>query len=386
MAINVPMPELPGTGFLKGLDTGSNLFHKIMLSKYYNQLHPSGDVANAMYVEQLANQYGEDDPRTIAARQAHQMALRGKQSLMDYRDVLNSTAGIRATSPEGKILAEARGQGGTDIVNNRRNGGALPPFVKPKGGSSAPSYRTVIGTDQAGKPVYQDEVPGYQEGMDLNQPYDENEATDADNIPVEDTEKDEYYNRVLGKKTTDADARKKLLFAKNIDKTLSTIDVNDLTMYSGLKGTGEYLKDMAQQAMTGEVSDRLIRHQEALESASVLADQIRAFYGDSVQPSAMQRLRTITNPSTWYKHPKIATAEFNQLKKILDMETKTYKEGATSPAKAHSLGFDKRKGKFFLGNTPAAKEERMNAAPDTTPEGDLHPGEYYDVESGQWRK
>ena len=70
MALNIPNTELPGTSFLKGIDTGSNLFGKVMNSRYNNSLHPSGDVANALYVEQLKNQYGENDPRYLEAKRS----------------------------------------------------------------------------------------------------------------------------------------------------------------------------------------------------------------------------------------------------------------------------------------------------------------------------
>src|SRR5579872_3207845 len=119
MALDIPMPELSGDAFTKGLSAGSDLIHKMMLNKYYGQLHPSGDVANAMYVEQLRQQYGEDDPRYINAKAAHDLALQGHQSLIDYRDVLNTTAPYRATSPLGKEIAEGKGHGALDVTRNR---------------------------------------------------------------------------------------------------------------------------------------------------------------------------------------------------------------------------------------------------------------------------
>jgi hypothetical protein len=333
MAINVPMPALAGDALLKGIDTGSNMFAKIMNAKYNNSLHPSGDVANALYVEQMKNQYGENDPRYIEAKRAHDMALSGHQSLIDYRDILNQTAGPRYSSTLGKTILEGKGQGAADIIKNRGKGG-VPTGAVAKVGEQY--------YDAQGTPVYSD---------------------DEDTNPRTPEER-EAYERSINKQTGDADARNTYLRAQNLDKTRQSINPVDLTRYSGPRGSMNYLKENLKMAIGGQPSEEYIAHAKAVNSASLMADQMRQFYKDSIQPSAMDRLRELSNPSAWYKNPQVAIAQWEQLNKILDQETETYKKAGTSPVKLNKLDFDD--GKFKLvpnKNASAAAEEQMGGPP-----------------------
>ena len=111
MSTRIPLPGNMIDTLMKGVDTGSNMFAKIMNAKYNNSLHPSGDVANAMYVEQLRQQYGENDPRYLQAKAAHDMTMSGHQSLMDYRTQLSNLAPYRAATTEEKLTAAQKGHG-----------------------------------------------------------------------------------------------------------------------------------------------------------------------------------------------------------------------------------------------------------------------------------
>lgn len=348
MSTRIPLPGMGIDTLMKGLDTGSNLMHNLMLNKYYNQLHPSGDVANAMYVEQLRNQYGEDDPRYIQAKRAHDMVLAGRQSLIDTRDVLNQTAGVRYSSPLGKTIAEGKGRGAQDILDNNRRGRTAGAGRPPAGAVTREGDQYY---DAQGNPVYSDD--------------------DVDTNPRTPEER-EAYERSIAKQTGDADARNTLLRARNLDKTRKSINVEDLTRYSGLKGMAHYLYESA-QAAAGNPSDEFLANQQAVNSATLMADQMRQFYKDSIQPSAMDRLRHLANPSTWYKDPKVAQAQFNQLNKILDQETETYENAGTSPIKLRKIKFEN--GNFTLGK--ATKEAKSAAAEQQLPldEGGGYPEE-----------
>jgi hypothetical protein len=337
MALNIPMPDSPGDSLIKGLNTGSDLMHKLMLNKYYGQLHPSGDVANAMYVEQLRNKYGENDPRYIEAKRAHNLALQGRESLIGYRDTLNQTAGIRATSPLGKEIAEGKGHGAQDILNNRRDGGA-------GGGDSSGYSYDANGNNIIASP---EEIANATNG------------SQADNNPRT-AEERAAYERAINKKTSDSQARNTLLRAENLDKTRQSIDPNDLTRYSGLKGTANYLYEST-QAARGNPSPEYLANQKAANSVTLMADQMRQFYGDSIQPSAMDRLRHLANPSTWWKDPKVAKAQWEQLNKILDTETETYRNHASSPITLNKIDF--KDGQFKATKSP------QSAAPKNSNEG-----------------
>lgn len=308
MAINVPMPSLPGDALLKGIDTGSNMFAKVMNAKYNNSLHPSGDVANAMYVEQLKNQYGEDDPRYLQAKAAHEMAMQGHQSLMDYRTQLSNLAPYRAATPEEKLIAAQQGKG------------VLQTF---RGGSGATGGGRV--------------TPGMISG-------DDGHVISEDEARV--------YNQALGKKTTDAAIRNKIPYAENVKITMDSIVPENLVQYSGPQGNAKLAVDTIKAAL-GNPPPEFMAYQEALTSAKTLSKQLRQFWGDSIQPSATDKIDQLTNPSHWLKNPQVALQQYNQLKQITEQELQTFKNAGTSPMK---LSFDKTTGSFMA--TPSQKSAK----------------------------
>jgi hypothetical protein len=309
MAINVPMPSLSGDALLKGIDTGSNMFAKVMNAKYNNSLHPSGDVANAMYVEQLKNQYGEDDPRYLQAKAAHEMAMSGHQSLMDYRTQLSNVAPYRAATPEEKLVAAQGGHGVLQTFGGGNQGG------------------------QGGQKVSAGMVSG-----------DDGHAITEDEARV--------YNQALGKKTTDAAIRNKIPYAENVKITLDSIKPESLVQYSGPQGMAKWGVDVL-KAATGSPPPEFMEYQKALTSAKTLSKQLRQFWGDSIQPSATDKIDQLTDPSHWSKNPQVALQQFQQLKQITEQELQTFKNAGTSPMK---LDYDKKSDSFFA--TPSQKSAK----------------------------
>lgn len=316
MALNIPMPESPGSGFLKGLSTGGDLFHKMMLNQYYGQLHPSGDVANALYVEQLRAKYGDNDPRYVEAKRAHDTALAMRQSLMNYRDTLNQTAGIRATSPLGKIIAEGKGQGAMDILGGNKGAPRRPAGAVSKEGEQW--------YDAQGNPVYDEEE-------------DTNPRT---------PEERQAYEQAIAKQTTDAAVRNKIPYAENVKITMDSINPDALVQYSGPQGHLRLGLEML-KAAKGEPSQDFMDYQSALTGAKTLAKQLRQFWGDSIQPAAIDRIEQLTNPSNWSKNPAIAKQQFMQLKAITDRELENFTRHGTSPVR---LNYDKNSGQFYTGD------------------------------------
>src|SRR5579863_5560823 len=330
MALNIPMPDLPGTGFLKGIDTGSNMFSKIMNARYNNSLHPSGDVANALYVEQLRNQYGDNDPRYLEAKRAHQMSLDARQSLIGYRDVLNQTAGIRATSPLGKLIVEGKGRGAQDILRNHQTQNGQVSVS-----SSAPTNaRYKVGEqyyDEGGEPVYKN-----------------------DNQLTSDEKK--AYEQAIGKGTTDAAIRNKIPYAENVKITMDNINPDALVQYSGPRGTVNLGIETLKAAM-GNPSQEFLDYQTAIAGANTLKKQLRQFWGDSIQPAATDQIGKLTNPSHWLKNPIVAKQQFEQLKNITDQELASFTKHGTSPIK---LDYDKKTDQFFTAEKPVKAEEKSS--------------------------
>lgn len=127
------------------------------------------------------------------------------------------------------------------------------------------------------------------------------------------------------KKSTDASARQKNLYATNIEKTMDQIDPDALTQYAGTLGTAQRYGQMA-LASTGNESQNYDNYIKSLNAANLMATQVRQFYGDSIQPSMIQRLESLTSPSTWANNPALAKAQFEQTKQILSQEMGTYRQ------------------------------------------------------------
>jgi hypothetical protein len=155
--------------------------------------------------------------------------------------------------------------------------------------------------------------------------------------PMSPGEASGVYQLLTQKGTTDTDARKRNLFASNIEKTLSQINPDDLTRYAGIPGTIQKLGEEF-SAPFGKESQDYKNHLKSTQAADVLATQVRQFYGDSIQPSMIERLQKITNPSMWNNNPGLAKELFNQTKNILQMEMKTYRDAmrSTSPYREQS--------------------------------------------------
>lgn len=152
-------------------------------------------------------------------------------------------------------------------------------------------------------------------------PYDRNAP------PLTESEKDNLLNQYdmqMLKNVTDADTRKRALFATNIDKTLSKIDPNIIAKYSGVLGLGKesFDKVASQLDKSSEDYKKLERTRTALD---FLAKQTRQFYGDSIQDAAVQRIVGMVNPASWGTSPEIALEKFNEMKNILNMETGTFR-------------------------------------------------------------
>jgi len=329
MPTRIPLPGQPGDALLKGLDIGSTMFSRMIqpilereklaqADKHFQEqmalnrqresrlaqfggLSPSGDVANALVIEQLRRQYGEDDPRFKQAQQALQNQQDARRALIDYRLSLQQTAPFKALSPLGKLIAEGRGQGPLQLGDVMGEGGGVSPDVA------------------------------------------------------------EAYQREIAKKTSTTQAQNKFLSAQNIDKAFDMLDKDALVQYSGIEGMGKWLKDQS-MSTAGKTPEQLKKFQTAVSTASALADQLRQFWGDSIQPQAMERIRHLTNPSAWYKNPDVALAQLNQLQKLLESETSTYKNAATSPVQLGARTLDFKNGKFVATDSPVQAQQPQQAA------------------------
>lgn len=228
----------------------------------------TGSAKEAYALEMMRQQLGEDHPAYQNAKKAYDLGIQSQEGLNNYRQSLMGTANKRASSNLGKL-------------------------------------------DQEQAEVEQGFMPGTNGQVQLS--------------PEQQQEMLGQYQLQRQKVTSDTDTRKKALFATNIDKTLDSIDVGDLTQFAGVAG-GIVKKMQEGKALNNKENESYRKYQKSLTAAKLLAKQVRQFYGDSITPGVQEQLGMLTNPASWFNNPEIATQKFNQFKSILKNETQTYRD------------------------------------------------------------
>jgi len=237
----------------------------------------SGDVRNAYQLQRLKEMAAKDpslQPYYESAQEAYSNKEAAQKSLIDYRGVLTDTADKRYSSPLAKLYAEM-----ADV----RDG-----------------FRPGTGRTDRLTPEEQDKL--------TNQ-----------------------YNLDIQKKTTDADLRKRVMFAGNIEKSLESIDPKILTQYSGIKGGAELERQKA-LSQFGKQSPEYDAYLNSVQAAALTAFQASQFWGKSIDYREQENLRALANPSTWDKNPTQALNQFKTTMKIIGKETNNYKAGLQSTA------------------------------------------------------
>lgn len=130
--------------------------------------------------------------------------------------------------------------------------------------------------------------------------------------PGEATQLLNLYDSQMLKNTTDANTRKRLGFANQMDITLNSIDGNALTQYSGPQGKLQFVADRT-AALNGHPSERYQKYMNNSQLAQEFVKQYRQFAGDSVQPSNLARINKMVDPSSWVNDPATAGLMFNTL-------------------------------------------------------------------------
>lgn len=233
----------------------------------------NGEIANAVALENMAEQLGEQDPRVIAARKAAKDKDDYQKSLIDYKDKYSNSIDKRAATALGKQNLEL------DDIN----------------AGFAPGTRRT----QTITPEQQDKL--------------RNE-----------------YALSIQKGTTDAATRGRTLFAANIEKTIQSINPENLLRYSGLKGQIEKGKEFL-KASVGKESQEYDAYNESKSAAELAAKELRQFLADSIQPSEMERLQKLLNPENWHDSPQLAQKKLNTALRILRNETQTYQDALKGP-------------------------------------------------------
>lgn len=250
------------------------------------------------------------------------MNMQSAQSRIGYQDVLANSMAVRALTPTGKGIIE-QGNINKGLLPTGMPQGAQPPQQLPispqeiaamQNNPQAQALGVTVpqGQPQQGQSMPQNGAPGIQ-------------------LPASQQDLSNQYNLLRQKNDTDPDARKRNLFATNIEKTFQNIDPNALTQYSGLSG-GAQLFGQKLASLFGKASPEYTNYVNSQVAADLAGTQIRQFYGDSVQPAQLERIHAFTNPTGWTTSPEIAKQKFMQTENILGKELGTYRDAMTSTA------------------------------------------------------
>ena len=132
------------------------------------------------------------------------------------------------------------------------------------------------------------------------------------------------------KQTTDPNTRNQLQQAANMNITLADVNPKSLVQYSGIMKQGDKLGDFIDEHF-GEGSEKFREYQREANKATFAAKQMRKYLGDSIQPTAQERLDHLTNPESWNVTPRVAEDNFNFMRDLMKRETNTLIRAATDP-------------------------------------------------------
>jgi hypothetical protein len=289
-------------------------------SNLQTQYMPSNlDVANQMAKAKLAyqliaNQYA---PMTAQANNAYKMAM--------GRYMGGPNMSMKYMTPLGKSYVEP------GIVNqNLQNQGmqVLP------GGMAA-----------SGVPAMQQQLnnPPPSAGLSapMMQPPAPPSSQDPNGLTVDPQQMQAAYAAMRQKQTSDVATRNKAKFAVNIQKTFDEIDPSVITPYAGVQGAAQLKMDQA-NALIGKTSPQYQKYNNFVKvQVPIMADQIRQFYGTSIQPEMYRSLQQLTNPVTWNSNPQLAMSQFIALKELLGKEMATYQDNLNAPVPATPMSTNK---------------------------------------------
>lgn len=231
--------------------------------------HLMGPAREAYSLKILEDQLGKDNPAVQQAKQQYDLQQQSQQGLNSYRQGLTESMTKRSASSLGKLAQEEQ-----DVIDG---------------------FEPNTNRQHEVSPDRQEELLG-------------------------------QYALAKQKIATDADTRKKTLFASNLDKTIDSINKKDLTRFAGLSGAIKLKTQEAKAAANpGSESEDYRRYLESANKAQLLAKQVRQFYGDSIQPAMLEQIQKLTNPATWRSNPEIATRLFDSFTGLLKQETGTYR-------------------------------------------------------------
>lgn len=312
--------------------------------------------ANALQkldLEHKPKEYELGDQQKKLANALQDLALKHKPKEYDLSDALKQAQINKANRPGttgGALKPNAAVANAEYIWNLQHPGGSATPeeqaehleFLKK-------AFQT--GQEHVAKGTERTQVLNdtqYNRGLtQISKKHDELRSIDEGKFPGTDdkltpTKQKEMKNDLLlslVKDVTDPATRAKLQNGVNMNITLDSINPEKLTNYSGVEGlTDKFFDQILEGLDVGPKQYQEYVH-EAIK-ASAAAKQMRQYLGDSIQPSAQERLDHLSNPSAWNISKKDAKENFEFIRDLYKRETQTLVRAATDPSLYRTTGAD----------------------------------------------
>lgn len=136
----------------------------------------------------------------------------------------------------------------------------------------------------------------------------------------------------LIKETTDADARKRLRFAANVDATIGRVNqfAKDAFSYSHPGGLVELAADKT-LAASGKTSEKYQNYVNFNKSMDLMKEQLVQFYSLSRMPEKAAEIKKLFNTIDFSTNPQQAYNSLMNLEKTYDVERQTFVNAMTNP-------------------------------------------------------
>lgn len=254
----------------------------------------SGQPSQALGLEMLKNQYGEDS-------QTYKLAERAYLADIAHKEAMAEAAPWRYKSPLGRTLMEEE-----EIARK----------IKEAESKSGQGYAEDHPASIAGVP-------------------DQNDALQSELEQVENLEERErlksaldVYRRKKEKDVIPQPLQISKVKAEMIEPTIEGIVPEEAFIYSGAEGLKNRVQDMYASSQ-GRAPERYIKYKQHRQRLTFLAKQYRNFLGDSVSPSVQEALDTLVRPESFWNSPEVAIAAYNTAIDILNKEMDILNKAAT---------------------------------------------------------
>jgi hypothetical protein len=325
---------------------------------FKNRADPFNDIAAmpeltkaSMMADHFSKIYGPDDPRTLTAIQNYQVMLKQSQAMSGWRQAMSDTADYRFLPPNAKEMLNSE-QAAAGINPSARNTPAGLPINPNQSSIANPQQPQINNLSSALQ-----QANSLQQG---NQPLNLQQVLSTQG---QRPQQSPNYNQVFTpqqmsgllqsgaiKGSTTAQQYNRNVYGANADQTLNNMlkDQGSMEYYTGLTGRTQLALDKAKGST--QSSPEYQAYQRYLANSQLLANQLRQFYGDSIQPSAVEKLNDLAKPSGWTKDPEAARQALNAFVTTFKQERQIGQNAMFNPMQV-------------FGNSLASQQQPKNTNP-----------------------